>query len=116
MALTIVKRKSKGFFKPDDLSTIKQAVYDVQNIITDASILLRAYYLHWFDNVKKDDNKPLEINKELVHRMTSVVQGTIELKFRKTRQPKEIVEDDPQKKEKRLKEQEKGQKRREEKS
>lgn len=82
--ITIIKRKSKGFFKPDDVPIIKSVVNDVQDIITNASILVRAYYLDWFDKQDASNPQYLEVDNSLIHLATQVVQGAKELKTRNT--------------------------------
>jgi hypothetical protein len=82
----IVKRKATGFFKAQDLSCIKQTVQDVHTIISEASILVRAYYIQWFDqNIKTSDYtlKTLEVDEELITYACKVVQGEKEPVFRK---------------------------------
>lgn len=72
MSFKIIKRKAKGFFKSDDIETVKKAVQTVHQIITDASILVRAYYLQWFD----EQDEVLEINEKLVSLACQIVQGS----------------------------------------
>lgn len=74
----IVKRKATGFFKADDLPCIKQTVQDVHTIVSEASILVRAYYIQWFDQIIRTPNytsNPLEINEEVISLACKVVQG-----------------------------------------
>jgi hypothetical protein len=74
----IVKRKATGFFKSKDLPILKQAIQDVHNIITEASILLRAYYLDRYERViqePKYDEKPLAIDKDILSFACNIVQG-----------------------------------------
>lgn len=75
----IVKRKATGFFRVEDIATIKQACQDVTLIISEASLLIRTYYLEWFESeiTKKGDygNDPLVITKDLLELCCSIVQG-----------------------------------------
>lgn len=84
--IRIVKRKARGFFKPDDISTIKETVTDCHNIISAASILVRAFYLDWFQTVHpiSDDVLPLEISKDHVAIACSIVQGATTAPIRST--------------------------------
>ncbi len=43
-----VKRKCTSFFKPDDRNVIKHVVEEVHSIVSEASMLLKAYYLHQY--------------------------------------------------------------------
>ena len=96
--ISIIKRKSKGFFTPETLPLIKQAVYDVHEIISRASLLVKAFYLDWFD--KRDNNQDVDnlvIDHELIRLACLVVQGDAKLNVRKPRVTKGILEDDPTK-------------------
>lgn len=79
MSFKIIKRKAKGFFKPDDVDTIKRAVHLVHQIITDASILVRSYYLQWFDehHPLDDLDNVLEVDKNLFTMACQIIQGKI---------------------------------------
>jgi len=85
---TVLKRKAKGFFKAEDVETITNAVYDVHDIITNASILIRAYYLDWFSHHDETSNL-LQIDESLVHLATLVVQGHKNIQTR-NRKDKEL--------------------------
>lgn len=67
----VIKRKITGFFKPKDVPIIRQVVNDVHLIMTNASILVRAFYLSQFES-KKD---VMIIDKELISVACDVVQG-----------------------------------------
>lgn len=69
--IRIIKRKATGFFKSDDLVTVKKAIQEVNAIISNASILLRAYYLSRF----KASKEPITIDEKLIGFACSVVQG-----------------------------------------
>lgn len=75
--LKIVKRKARGFFKPQDIETIKLAVQDVHQIVSNASILVRANYLRWFqqNHPLPTDNSPLEIDHVMLSMACNIVQG-----------------------------------------
>jgi len=104
--ITVLKRKAKGFFKAEDVETISNVVNDVHNIITNASILIRAYYLDWFNSQTKDNLKePLQINESLVHLATLVVQGTHKLQTRKTKGKQIEILKDEKERQKKIKEQ-----------
>lgn len=47
--IQIVKRKLRGFFSPNEVTTIQQAVLDCHKILSNASILLRAFCIDWYD-------------------------------------------------------------------
>jgi len=90
--IRIVKRKARGFFKPEDTSTIKEAVTLVHNIVANASILLRAYYLDWFQNNHplKDDKEALTFEHYHVSMACNIVQGVIVPPVRGTGQDEKI--------------------------
>lgn len=73
----IVKRKARGFFKPQDVPTIKDAVQEVHQILTNASILVRAFYLQWFqhNHPLEKDQQPLEVDKTMLSMACNIVQG-----------------------------------------
>lgn len=75
--IKIVKRKAKGFFKEADVQTIKTAVKEVHHIISNASILVRAYYLQWFQKNHPISNETncLKVDTDLVTAACNVVQG-----------------------------------------
>lgn len=89
--IVVLKRKAKGFFKPEDVATIHEAVNTVHDIITNTSILLKAYYLDWFEN-KTNGSKPLEVDANVIATICSVVQGSKGLQSRKPRSTKPIPE------------------------
>lgn len=82
----IVKRKAKGFFKETDLLVIKEAVQTCHDIMTNASILVRSYYLKLFqeNHPIDDDTKILELTKEHLSIASSIIQGATTLSTRKT--------------------------------
>ena len=71
MKITVLKRKCRGFFKPEDVPIIHQAVHDVHSIISNASILLRSYLIECFDK-----GLVVEVDKELVKQACTVIQGS----------------------------------------
>ena len=75
--IKIIKRKARGFFKKEDIVTIKDTVVSVHKIITDASILLRAFYLRWFQSSYPLDNgqDALELEHYHVSMACNIVQG-----------------------------------------
>jgi len=83
MSPKIVKRKIRGFFKPEYLPIIRNAVKSVHNIITKASFLARQYYLFWYEKrlknrkpLKKiDDEKDiLEINSKIFNYACKIIK------------------------------------------
>jgi hypothetical protein len=82
--IRIIKRKARGFFKPEDLVTIKQAVLDVHQILSNASILVRAHYLQWFqqNHPLTTDQAHLEINHQMISMACNIVQGDTTLCLR----------------------------------
>ena len=73
----IVKRKATGFFRAKDKCIINQTIQDHHVIISEASLLIKNYYLRWFrsgDDKKPTDKKPLIIDKDLITLATLVVQ------------------------------------------
>ena len=68
--IRIVKRKATGFFKPNELYIVRKAVEDVHHIITQASILIRAFYITCFD-----ESKQITIDHQLISFACSIVQG-----------------------------------------
>ena len=104
--ITILKRKLKGFFKKESLDVVKNAVNDVNEIISKASMLVRGFYLDWLNDVEKDESiEALKIDEELIRIACLVVQGDTKLSVRKPRSSKEIIEDNPGKKEEKEKHQ-----------
>lgn len=81
MSIQVIKRKATGFFKSSDISIIKGAVQDVHSIITNASILVRAYYLDWFQ--QSQDDEVLEIDHSMVSFACNIVQGVTKAPTRK---------------------------------
>lgn len=75
--IRVVKRKAIGFFKPQDITVIQQAVHDIHSIVSNASILVKAYYLDWFEKVHPlgDGEKCLELSDDLLSIACNVVQG-----------------------------------------
>lgn len=82
-SIKIVKRKATGFFKKENVETIRQAVTDVNNIITNASILLRAYYIDQYEQ-----GRELSINNQTVSFACNIVQGVKKSPTRITRDEK----------------------------
>ena len=76
-----VKRKIRGFLREPDIQIVRSAVSDVHQIISSASILLRAYILHKFE---RDEACP-EVNEDLIRYCCFVVQGQANLEFRATK-------------------------------
>jgi len=82
MTTQIVKRKIRGFFKPDDLNVVRQAVITCHDVMSKASILVRQYYIRWFENkigegqsVRDIENESLQVDLFLFNIAISVVQG-----------------------------------------
>lgn len=69
----IVKRKLRGFFNPDDLLIIKQAVLEHNEIITKVSMLARAYYLFQYEN--NVPYKDIILNGKLLELCSNIVKG-----------------------------------------
>lgn len=78
--IQVVKRKAKGFFKPEDIPTIQQTVQDVHDIISNASILLRAFYIDWIDRYGL--TKPIILEHHHIALACNVVQGAQEAPVR----------------------------------
>ena len=70
----IVKRKITGFFKKEDIDKIKNVSKKVSEIISDASILVKQFYLEWFEK-KKHEDYILKIDEDLINLAILVVQG-----------------------------------------
>jgi hypothetical protein len=81
--IRIVKRKATGFFKSDDLDKINKTVQYVSSIISEASILVKAYYLHWFqkNHPLQDEKQYLEINNDIFEIACNIVQGMLKCKL-----------------------------------
>jgi len=93
--IRVVKRKATGFFKPQDLPAIKQAVSDVHSIMSNASILVRAFYLDWFEKSHPlgDGEKYMELNKDHLTIACNVVQGDNKVTVRSANQIDKVVND-----------------------
>lgn len=91
--IRIVKRKARGFFKPDDIKTIKETVHDVHKILTNASVLVRAYYLKWFqqNHPLQDGQQPLELDHHTLLVACNIVQGATSPSVRGTGDKSEKV-------------------------
>ena len=76
--IQVIKRKATGFFKVDDVQKIKRAVNIGSRIITNASILLRAYIISYFERNGELPN----IDIDLIDNACSVVQGKINAQVR----------------------------------
>ena len=76
--IRIIKRKAKGFFETDDLPKVQKAVQSVSNIISEASILVKAYYLDWFQRHYPLDNinDCLQIDHDMFTTACNIVQGS----------------------------------------
>ena len=70
-SIRIIKRKVTGFFKPGDVQTIRSAIQDVDRIITDTSVLIRAYYLYCLDS----SPEVITVNRQLLDLASSIIQG-----------------------------------------
>lgn len=92
-SIRIIKRKARGFFKSHDIPTIKNTILSCHQIITNASILLRAYYLRWFQEncPLQDDQHPLQFEKHHVSIACSIIQGSTTPSVRKTGQDEKIA-------------------------
>jgi hypothetical protein len=93
--MLIIKRKARGFFLSDDLETIKKAIKDVNHIISEASILVRAYYCKKFEEaIQKanyDDLSPLEIDDDIIRFATLIIQGKTSHGLRGTNKDNDIL-------------------------
>jgi hypothetical protein len=91
--IKVIKRKAKGFFQKGDLPTVEKAVHDVHDVMTNASILVKAYYLQWFQesNPLQDEKDALIIDLDLVSFACNIVQGEIK---RPSRKKTDIVKDE----------------------
>lgn len=88
----IIKRKCTSFFKCEDREKVKQAVKQVHQVMTNASLLMKAFYLKDYETKfeskvlnPEDYSKFLEINSELFHICCSIVQGDTKLSTRNTK-------------------------------
>lgn len=104
----VVKRKCTSFFKSGDRILVKNAVSQVHAIMTNASLLLKAYYLEKFD--QNFGNLPLQsyshvlnVDVDLLGVCCDIVRGDKELSTRKSKKGK------PDKSEKEVKKEEKKQ-------
>ena len=85
MTTEVVKRKCKSLFVEKDKSTILDTVNAVHDIISEASLLLKAFYLEWFESNCKDrcdDNKPFTIDKDILGICCIVCQGIAKFQTR----------------------------------
>lgn len=80
----VVKRKARGFFKQEDITVIKDAVQTCNDIMTNTSILVRYYYLKWFQEHHPllDDAITLELTKEHFTIASKVIQGATSICIR----------------------------------
>jgi hypothetical protein len=81
-SIKIVKRKATGFFKKEYLDTIKQTVKDTNAIISNASILLRAYCLDCYEKERETI-----INTQTVAFACNIVQGVKKAPLRVKKDP-----------------------------
>lgn len=92
--IKIIKRKAKGFFKTEDMVVIKEAIQTCHNIMTNTSILIRSYYLKWFQEHHpiQCDTDILTLTKEHFNIASNIVQGSTSLSVRKNlKDEKKIV-------------------------
>ena len=68
----VLKRKCGSFFSKDDKEVIKAVVKDVHSIISEASHLLKAYYIF---NIENHPNETIAVDKELLTICCKIVQG-----------------------------------------
>jgi hypothetical protein len=83
-SIKIVKRKATGFFNKENFKIIQQAIKDVTDIMTHASILLRAFYIDQFEK-----NKELIIDSQIVSFACNIVQGIKKAPLRTSKKVKE---------------------------
>ncbi len=86
-SIRIVKRKARGFFKSEDALAIKDAIESVHRIMTNATILVRAFYLEWFqeNHPLENENDYLEIDETLFSVACRIVQGDTKPAIRGTK-------------------------------
>ena len=110
-SIKIVKRKATGFFDKENFEIIQQAIKDVSNIMTHASILLRAFYIDQFEM-----GKEIIIDSQVVSFACNIVQGAKkpplrtngeERKLKECQKNKNIDKDEMEILEKKLKEEDK---------
>ena len=101
----VLKRKCSSFFTKEDRETVKDAVSQVHTVMTNASVLMRAYYIQQYEEMFED--KPLEvsdydkvmpIDEDLLKICCDVVTGDVKLVTRERKSSK----DDTKKDEKQL--------------
>lgn len=90
----VLKRKCTSFFKKEDREVVKDAVLQVHKVMTNASILMKAYYLQDYDEkfgkkvlTASDYPKMMTIDVDLLDMCCDVVCGDIK-KACRTRKPK----------------------------
>ena len=93
----VLKRKCTSFFTKEDRETVKDAVSQVHTVMTNASVLMRAYYIQQYEEMFED--KPLEvsdydkvmpIDEDLLKICCDVVTGDVKLVTRE-RDRKSVV-------------------------
>ena len=101
----VLKRKCTSFFTKEDRETVKDAVAQIHMIMTNASILMRAYYIQNYDETFGDKpltvldyKRVLKIDTELLDICCEVVRGKTKLNVRESKNPKKS-ETDKEKKE-----------------
>jgi hypothetical protein len=92
--LEVLKRKCTSLFTQDDREVIKEAVHSVHFTLSDASYLLKAYYLYWFESTyglsldnSVDDTKALVVDKQLLETCCHVIKGHIQVQTREVKKP-----------------------------
>ena len=86
-----VKRKCTSFFKPDDRNVIKHVVEEVHSIVSEASMLLKAYYLHQY---KQDPTDTVIVDEILLHVCCDIVRGDVKTRTRVTKVAEKPTGDD----------------------
>ena len=81
-----IRRKVTGFFKKEDVETIKRAVTIGSLIITRASILLRAFILSWYE----EKGTLPTVDKDLIGHACEVVQGKVTVQVRTEQDSKKV--------------------------
>jgi hypothetical protein len=71
-SVEVLKRKCGSFFSKDDREVLKAVVKDVHSIISEASHLLKAYYIFKIEN---SPDETVAVDKELLTACCKIVQG-----------------------------------------
>ncbi len=86
--MEVLKRKCTALFTPDDREVVIQATKDVHNIVSEATHLLKAYYLQQYESlypteeqVVVDTSAP-DVSDSLLSTCCLIVQGVNKLPTR----------------------------------